>query len=105
MTNELNEVSSIIKKLSNIPEEVSEKEYLIIPSELVESILNENRTKIIKLLYNQNPLTEEKLTNLFRYNTHEDLIVLEHLGLVIRETVDNEKKHDIITLNRKIKVI
>jgi predicted transcriptional regulator len=102
----MSEVSEFIEKTFSLPESLSrDKEYLFIPKEQLEVVLTPLRRQIIDLLFRQNPITEEKLDNLFRRNTHKDLQILKHLELIERESIDEDSKHDIITLNREIKVI
>ena len=101
----MNEVSKIVEKISNLPEEITEQEYLIIPSEHLDKILTPNRKKIIELLSKQNPLTKEKIDELLRFDTHKDLVILKHLNLVKTREIDKDPKHNIVTLNRKVSVI
>jgi hypothetical protein len=100
-----NEINTFIEKIFQLPHSITDDEYLVIPMAQLEKVLTPSRIKIIDMLFSQNPLTEEKLSSLFRYDTHKDLIFLRHLRLVNIQKIDNEQKHDIITLNRKIRVV
>lgn len=102
----MSNMSDFVEKISKLPEEINQdKEFLVMPLNQIDKILTPSRLKIIELLFQQNPITEEKLSSLFRYDTHSDLVVLKHVKLIHSEKIDEESKHNIITLNRKIKVI
>lgn len=102
----MNEISEIIEKISSLPKElISDKGYLILPKEQVDKLLTPMRKQIIHLLWEQNPITEKKLSELFNYDVHNDLIILNHVGIINIQKVDEDEKHNIITLNRKIIVI
>lgn len=103
---EMNKISKIVEKMSELPKELSpDDNYIVIDAEQLNKILEGNRKRIIEILWEQNPITEEKLSDLLRYDAHKDLTLLNHVGLINIKKIDKESKHDIITLNRKAKVI
>jgi len=87
----------LVEKLSRLPGEVTDSEYLVITPKQTEKIFTLKRKKIIELLFNQNPLTEEKISHLLDFDAHKDLVFLRHLKLI-------DIKDNVVTLNRKIKV-
>lgn len=100
-------------KIINLIEDICEsniyidnnEEYIIIPKEISEEILTDLRRKIIDLLREQNPIIEQELSDLFRKDVHEDLIVLNHLEIIKIQKVDSDQKHNIITLNKKVRIL
>jgi hypothetical protein len=81
------------------------EEYVIISKEISKDVLNTLRKGIIDLLREQNPITENKLSILFDKDVHEDLILLNHLSIITIQQIDSDAKHNIITLNRKVRII
>ena len=102
----MNEISEIIEKMYSLPTELtSNKEYLVLPKEYIDKLLTPRRKQIIHLLWTENPRTEKKLSELFECDVHNDLVILNHVGLINVQKIDKENKHNIITLNRKLNVI
>lgn len=102
----MNKISELVEKMYDLPKElISDKEYLVLPKEHIDNLLTPRRKQIIHLLWEQNPITEKKLSSLFECNVHNDLVVLNHVGLIHVQKIDEESKHDIISLNRKLNVI
>ena len=102
----MNNITDTIEKLYALPDELtSNKEYLILPREYIDKLLTPRRKQIIHLLWEQNPITERKLSDLFECNVHNDLAVLNHVGLIKVQKIDKESMHNIITLNRNLNVI
>jgi len=102
----MNDISEILEKMYSLPSELtSNKEYLVLPKEYIDKLLTPRRKQIIHLLWEQNPITEKKLSELFECDVHHDLIILNHVGLVNIQKIDSDDKHNIITLNRKLNVI
>lgn len=99
--------------ISNLIEDICEsdvyignnEEYVILTKELSNQVLNPLRKGIIELLREQNPITERKLSFLFEQEIHEDLIVLNHLGIINIQKVGSDNKNDIITLNKNVRII
>lgn len=101
-----NNISEIVEKMYSLPSELtSNKEYLVLPKEYIDKLLNSRRKQIIHLLWEQNPITEKKLSELFGYDVRNDIAILNHVGLVNVQKIDDDNKHNIITLNRKLNVI
>lgn len=102
----MNELSEFIEKVYSLPDEiVTDKEFLYLKKEDIDKVMTTLRKRIIHLLFEQNPVNEKKLSELFQQDVHKDLAVLNHLGLIKIEKIDGDTKHNIITLNRKIKLI
>lgn len=81
------------------------EEYVIISKDMSKGILNKTRRDIIDLLREQNPITENKLSILFDKDVHEDIVILNHLGIIKVQEVNSDPKHNIITLNRRVRII
>lgn len=100
------EECNLIDRISKIPVEIDEEEeYLIIPEDKINEILTKRRIQIIELLREQNPFTEQKLCDLFGEDIHKDLVILRHLKLINIKKIDENQKHNIITLNRNMRII
>jgi len=102
----MDKISELIEKIYTLPKElVSDREYLVLPKEHIDKLLTPRRKQIIHLLWEQNPITEKKLSDLFECDVHNDLVVLNHVGLVNIQEIDKDSNHNIITLNRRLNVI
>lgn len=102
----MDKISDFVEKIYSLPEElISNREYLVLPKEYIDKLLTPRRKQIIHLLWEQNPITEKKLSELFECDVHRDLIILNHVGLINIQEIDKNPQHSIITLNRKLNVI
>lgn len=81
------------------------EEYLVVDKEIYSNLLTSLRKNIIDLLREQNPITEKKLSDLFSTDVHNDLIILNYLGIINIQKISQDPKDSIITLNRNIRVI
>lgn len=102
----MNKINNLVKDICESEIYVSNnEEYVIIPKEISKSILSDRRKKIIDLLREQNPINESKLDFLFNADVHSDLIILNHFGIINIQKIDSNSKHNIITLNRNVRII
>ena len=102
----MNKISEIVEKMYSLPEELtSNREYLVLSKESIDKLLSPRRKQIIHLLWEQNPITEKKLSELFECDIHKDLIILNHVDLVNIQKIDKNPQHNIVTLNRNLNVI
>lgn len=100
-------------KINNLVRDICEsdvyvtnnEEYIVIPKEISNNVITELRKKIIDLLREQNPISESKLSDLFNTDVHKDLAILNHFGIIKIQKIDSDTGHDIITLNRNVRII
>ena len=67
------------------------------PDQVIINDRDDYKTKSDNVLY--------FISTIDNYNVHKDLVLLNHVGLIKIRIIDEESKHNIITLNRKAKVI
>ena len=76
---------------------------IIITNQQKDEIFNESRKKLLKILEEENPFTLNELKKKVSKDLENDLILLNHIGLITIDEKENPE-NNIIKLNRDIVV-